>query len=124
MSHRITEDLAIDAIEQAVGREHPGKGLVFHDDQGVQYTSRAFQQCLLRHRITQSVSRPGNPYDNAVSESFFKTLKRELIKDHNYKNQQEARQEIFKYIELYYNPKRIHSTLGHQSPLEYEHITA
>ena len=124
MSHRITEDVAIDAIEQAVGREHPGKGLVFHDDQGVQYTSRAFQQCLLHHGITQSVSRPGNPYDNAVSESFFKTLKRELGNKRQYQDRQEARQEIFKYIELYYNPKRMHSTLGYQSPLEYERITA
>ena len=88
------------------------------------YTSRAFQQCLQRHRITQSVSRAGNPYDNAVSESFFKTLKRELVKDHNYKNREEARQEIFKYIELYYNPKRMHSTLGYQSPLAYKRITA
>jgi putative transposase len=124
MSHRITEDLAIDAVEQAVGREHPGEGLVFHDDQGVQYTSRAFQQCLQRHGITQSVSRPGNPYDNAVSESFFKTLKRELVTGQNYQNREEARQDIFKYIELYYNPQRMHSTLGYISPLEYERIAA
>ena len=124
MSHRITEDLAIDAIEQAVGRENPDKGLVFHDDQGVQYTSHAFQQCLERHGITQSVSRPGNPYDNAVSESFFKTLKRELVNGRNYQTRQEAQQDIFKYIELYYNPTRIHSTLGYMSPLEYEQMAA
>lgn len=97
---------------------------MFHDDQGVQYTSHAFQQCLERHGITQSVSRPGNPYDNAVSESFFKTLKRELINGRNYQTRQEAQQDIFKYIELYYNPTRIHSTLGYMSPLEYEQMAA
>lgn len=123
MSHRITEDLAIDAIEAAVGREHPHSGLVFHDDQGVQYTSRAFQKCLESHEITQSVSRPGNPWDNAVCESFFKTLKRELVNGHTYTSRQEARQEIFTYIELYYNPKRQHSTLGYISPLQYERQT-
>jgi putative transposase len=124
MATTARENLVIDALEQAVGREDPGEGLVFHDDQGTQYTSRAFQKALARHGITQSVSRPGNPYDNAVAESFFKTLKRELVKGRNYENQEEARQEIFKYIELYYNTKRMHSSLGYRSPVEYERMNA
>lgn len=81
MSERITEKLAMDALEQAVGREDPADfSLVFHNDQGVQYTSRAFQRCLESYGIAQSMSRPGNPWDNALAESFFKTLKRELVK--------------------------------------------
>lgn len=78
MSGRITGKLAIDALEQAVGREDPPSGCspVFHDDQGVQYASRAFQRCLESHGIAQSMPRPGNPWDNALAESFFKTLKR------------------------------------------------
>lgn len=123
MSPRMLENLVIDALEQAVGRENPPKDkLVFHSDQGTQYTSRAFQNSLKSHGIEQSVSRRGNPYDNAVAESFFKTLKRELVKGRNYGSQEEARQEIFKYIELYYNTKRMHSYLGYMSPVKYECI--
>lgn len=126
MSERITEKVAIDAIEQAVGREDPPTdgSLVFHDDQGVQYTSRSFQRCLDTHGIVQSVSRPGTPLDNAVAESFFKTLKRELVTERSYKTREEARQDIFKYIELYYNRVRMHSTLDYMSPMEYERRSA
>lgn len=122
MSERITEKVAIDAMEQAVGREDPPDdgSLVFHDDQGAQYTSRSFQRCLDSHGIVQSVSRPGTPLDNAVAESFFKTLKRELVKERSYGTRDEAKQDIFKYIELYYNRVRMHSTLGYMSPVEYE----
>lgn len=116
------EKVAIDAMEQAVGREGPPDdgSLVFHDDQGAQYTSRSFQRCLDSHGIVQSVSRPGTPLDNAVAESFFKTLKRELVKERSYGTRDEAKQDIFKYIELYYNRVRMHSTLGYMSPVEYE----
>ena len=122
MSERITEKVAIDAMEQAVGREGPPDdgSLVFHDDQGAQYTSRSFQRCLDSHGIVQSVSRPGTPLDNAVAESFFKTLKRELVKERSYGTRDEAKQDIFKYIELYYNRVRMHSTLDYMSPVEYE----
>ena len=115
-------EVAIDAMEQAVGREGPPDdgSLVFHDDQGAQYTSRSFQRCLDSHGIVQSVSRPGTPLDNAVAESFFKTLKRELVKERDYGTRDEAKQDIFKYIELYYNRVRMHSTLGYMSPVEYE----
>jgi len=86
MPERIAEKVAIDAIEQAVGREGPPDdgSLVFHDDQGAQYTSRSFQRCLDSHGIAQSASRPGTPPDNAAAESFFKTLKRESVEGRSY----------------------------------------
>lgn len=122
MPERITEKVAIDAIEQAVGREGPPDdgGLVFHDDQGAQHASRSLQRCLDSHGIAQSVSRPGTPLDNAVAESFFKTLKRESAEGRGYGTRDEAKQDIFKRIELYYNRVRMHPTLGYMPPVEYE----
>ena len=122
MSGRIAEKAAIDAIGQAVGREGPPDdgSLVSHDDQGAQHASRSFQRCLDSHGVARSVSRPGTPLDDAVAESFFKTLKRELAEERSYGTRDEAKQDTFKYIELYYNGVRIHSTLGYMSPVEYE----
>lgn len=122
MSGRIAEKVAIDAIGQAVGREGPPDdgGLVFHDGQGAQHASRSFQRCLDSHGIVRSASRPGTPPDNAVAGSFFKTLKRELAEERSYGTRDEAEQDIFKYIELYCNRARMHSTLGYMSPVEYE----
>lgn len=126
MSERIAEKLVSDALEQAVGRENPPDdfSLVFHDDQGCQYTSRAFQRCLESHGIAQSMSRPGNPWDNALAESFFKTLKRELVNDKKYETREEAKQDIFKYIELYYNRQRMHSSIGYAAPCDLERDVA
>ena len=122
MSGRIAEKVAIDATWRAVGREDPPDdgGLVSHDDQGAQYTSLSFQRCLGSHGVAQSVSRPGTPLDNAVAESFFKTLKRELAEERSHGTRDEAKRDIFKRIELYYNRVRMHSTLGYMSPVEYE----
>lgn len=122
VSGRVTEKVAIDAMGQAVGREGPPDdgSLVFHDDQGAQYTSRSFRRCLDSHGIAQPVSRPSTPLDNAVAGSFFKTLKRELAEERSYGTRDEAKQDFFKYIELYYNRERMHSTLGYMSPVEYE----
>ena len=122
MSERITEKVAIDAIGQAVGREDPPDdgGLVFHDGQGAQHASRSFQRCLDSHGMVRSVSRPGTPLDNAVAESFFKTLKRELAEERSYGTRDEAKQDIFKHIEPYCNMVRMHSALGYMSPAEYE----
>ena len=122
MSERITEKVAIDAIEQAVGREGPPDdgSLVFHDDQGAQYTSRSFQRRLGSHGMVRSASRPGAPPGNAAAESFFKTLKRELAEERSYRRRDEAKQGIFKHIELYCNRARMHSALGYMSPVEYE----
>ena len=122
MSERITEKAAIDAIGRAVGREGPPDdgSLVFHDDQGAQHASRSLRRCLDSHGTAQSASRPGTPLDNAVAESFFKTLKRESVKERSCRTRDEAKQDIFKRIELYCNRVRMHSTLGYMPPVEYE----
>lgn len=122
----ITERLAMDALEQVVGGEDPPDdfSLAFHDDRGSRYTSRAFQRCLESHGMARSMSRPGNPRDNAVAESFFKTLERELIDDRRYKTRDEARQEVLKYIELYYNRQRLHSKNGYMAPCDLERDAA
>ena len=122
MSGRVTEKATIDAIGRAVGGKGPldDGSLVFHDGQGAQHTSRSFRRRLDPHGIAQLVSRPGTPPGNAVAGSFFKTLKRELAEERGYGTGGEAKQDIFKYIELYYNRVRMHSTLGYMSPVEYE----
>ena len=122
----ITEKPAMDALGQAVGGEDPPDdfSLAFHDDRGSQYASRAFQRCLESHGIAQSMSRPGNPWDNAVAESFFKTLRRELINDRRCKTGDEARREVLKYIELHYNRQRLHSKNGYMAPCDLERDAA
>ena len=122
MSERITGKVAIDAIGRAVGGEGPPDdgSLVFHGDQGARHASRSFQRCLGSHGIVQSVSRPGTPLDNAAAESFFKTLKRELAEGRSYGTRDEAKQDIFKCIELYCNRVRMHPALDCMSPVEYE----
>jgi len=124
MSSGISEKLATRALNQAVGRENPCPRLIVHTDRGSQYTSRAFQTALSEKGFIHSMSRKGNPYDNAVSESFFRTLKRELVKGAAFEDRLVAQQAIFKYIELYYNRSRMHSALGYKSPLEYERQSA
>ena len=122
----MTEKPVADALEQAVGRESSPDdfSLVFYDDQGSQYTSRAFQHCLEPHGIAQSMSRPGNPWDNALAESFLKTLKRELVNGRGYKTREEAKQDAFKHIELYYNTRRMHSSIGYNAPCDLERDVA
>ena len=122
MSGRIAEKVAIDAIGQAVSREGPPDdgGLVFRDDQGAQRASRSFRRCLDSHGIARSASRPGTPSGNAVAGSFFETLKRESAEERSYGTRDEAKQDIFKHIEPYYDRVRMHPTLGYMSPVEYE----
>ena len=122
MSERITGKVAIDAIGRAVGGEGPPDdgSLAFHDDQGARHASRSFRRCPGSHGIVQSVSRPGTPLDNAVAESFLKTLKRELAEGRSYEARDEAKQDIFKCIELYCNRARMHPALDCMSPVEYE----
>ena len=126
MSGRMAEKLVTDAPGQAVGREGPPDdfSLISHDDQGSQHTSRAFQRCLEPHGIAQSMSRPGNSWDNALAESFFKTLKRELVNGKGHKTRGEAKQDVFKYIELYYNRQRMHSSIGYNAPCDLERDVA
>ena len=126
MSGRMTEKLVANALGQAVGRESPPGdfSLVFHDDQGSQHASRAFQRRPESHGIAQSMSRPGNPRDNAPAESLFKTLKRELVNGKGHKTREEAKRDVFKYIELYYNTRRIHSSIGYNAPCDLERDVA
>ncbi len=120
MDTRVRDTLVLSALNQAIGREHPSEGLIIHTDRGCQYTAQRFQAMCIRYGFRQSMSRKGNPYDNAVLESFYRTLKRELVQDAHYDNPEQARMDIFKYIELYYNTKRIHSAIGWVSPCQFE----
>ena len=120
MDTRMKEKLVLDAFNQAYGREHPEPGLIVHSDQGAQYTGAAFRTLIKSKKAISSNSRKGTPYDNAPMESFYKTLKRELVDDAKFENPEEAKQAIFKYIETYYNTKRMHSTLGYLSPVDFE----
>ena len=122
MSGRMTEKPVADALEQAVGRESPPDdfGLVFHDNQGSQHASRALQRCLESHGIARSMSRLGSPWDNALAESLFKALKRELVNGKGRKTREEAKQDVSKYIELYCNRQRMHSSIGYNAPCDLE----
>ncbi len=120
LSGRLTRELALAALAMAVGLRRPGPGLIHHSDQGVQYACGDFQRLLARHQMVPSMSRRGNPYDNAVAESFFRTLKVELIYRRRFRTRAEAKAAIVEYIELFYNRRRLHSSLGYLSPIEYE----
>ena len=119
MDKKMTRDLTIAAIGQAIGRQHPGKGLIFHSDRGVQYAAYDYQNTLRENGIIQSMSRKGNCYDNACMESFY-SLKKDLIYRRRFKTRQEAKLAIVEYIETFYNSRRLHSKLGYKSPNEYE----
>lgn len=117
---RLGADLVVAALRKAVKRRQPLEGLVFHSDRGIQYCSEVFRAELRRYRMLQSMSRKGDCWDNAVAESFFSTLKRELVYHETYHTRDEARLSVFQYIEGWYNRRRRHSTLGRISPLEFE----
>lgn len=120
MSNRITDDLTQSALNQALGRRNPQSGLIHHSDRGSQYASGDYQALLKKHEITPSMSRKGDCWDNAVAESFLHTLKVEKINRYRFKTRDEAKSKIFEYIEMYYNRKRTHSSLGYLSPFDYE----
>jgi putative transposase len=124
MGHRLTVDLAEHALTMALANRKPKAGLLHHSDRGSQYAATAYQQLLTTHGMTGSMSRRGNCWDNACVESFFGTLKRELIYHRQYRTRDEATQDIFEYIEVFYNRLRRHSTLGYDSPAEFEARTA
>jgi len=124
MGHRLTVDLAERALTMALANRTPTAGLLHHSDRGSQYAATSYQQLLATHGITASMSRKGNCWDNACLESFFGTLKRELVYHRRYATRNEATQDIFEYIEVFYNRRRRHSTLGYHSPAEYEARTA
>jgi putative transposase len=120
MSELMPASLVESALQMAIDLRSPPAGLLHHSDRGVQYAAHAFQGLLVRHGITCSMSRKGNCYDNAVKESFFHTLKTELCDHEHYRTRAEARASVFEFIEVFYNRKRLHSTLGYCSPTEFE----
>ena len=120
MADHLRSELIGDALTMALMRRRPGRGLLHHSDRGVQYASDAYQALLAEHGIACSMSRRGNCYDNAVMESFFGTLKTELVHHEHYATRPEAQASIFEYIEVFYNRQRLHSTLGYQSPEAFE----
>ena len=120
MENCITDNLTQNALTQALVRRNPPVGLIHHSDRGSQYASGDYQALLTKHEIIPSMSRKGDCWDNAVAESFVHTLKVEKIHRCRFKTRQEAKQDIFEYIEAYYNRKRTHSSLGYLSPFDYE----
>jgi len=120
MNKQITRQLVMNALTMAVQRRRPPSGVVFHSDRGSQYASGDFQKLLTKHGMRCSMSRKGNCWDNAPVESFFGSLKQELVFHQKYPTRFHARQSLFEYIERFYNRRRLHSTLGYKSPADYE----
>lgn len=117
---RMSTDLALQALLAAVWRRKPKTKVMIHSDQGAQFTSREWRAFLHHHNLEASMSRRGNCHDNAVAESFFQLLKRERIRRKTYQTRDEARQDVFEYIEMFYNPKRKHTKNGMLSPVQFE----
>ena len=124
MSKRITSQLTLEALSVALWSRKPSPGLLHHSDRGSQYTCGDYRDVLDEHGVLCSMSRKGDCWDNAVAESFFKTLKVERVNDRDYWTREEAQSDIIDYIERFYNRKRRHSYLGYVSPVEYELLKA
>ena len=122
MASRMTSRLVLDALDMAVGRRRPGPGLLHHSDRGSQYACGDYQKALQAHGMICSMSRKGDCWDNAPMESFFHTLKTEMVHHRDYRTRGEAKTDIFEYIEVFYNRNRSHSALGFCTPEEYEMI--
>lgn len=118
----MTKELVLSALQQAYFRRKPGTGLIFHSDRGSQYCSKEFRKALKQYRMLQSQSRKANCWDNAVVESFFHTLKTEAIYHEDFETREEAERIIFEWVEAFYNRKRLHSTLGMKSPVDFERL--
>lgn len=120
IQNHMRTSLVNDALLMAIWRRKPLKGLIWHTDRGSQYASYSHREILRQHGIQQSMSRKGNCWDNSVAESFFGTLKTELTHHISFKTREDAKQAIFKYIEIFYNRKRIHSANDYLAPAEFE----
>ena len=123
MADHMRSELVVDALEMAVSRRRPAPGLIHHSDQGSQYVSLAFGQAARDAGIARSMGSKGDCYDNAVAESFFATLKKELAHRRSWPTRRELTSEVFEYLEAFYNRTRRHSTLGYLSPADYENRT-
>ena len=124
LSDRMTKGLVIEALEMALGRRRPPQALLHHSDRGSQYASHAYQALLHRHGIRASMSRKGNCWDNALMESAFGRIKSELVHLTDFATREQARAEVFDYIEVFYNRQRRHSSLGYLSPAAFESSVA
>lgn len=120
MSAKPDQQVALQALRMALGQRRLQPGLIHHTDQGALYTSVAYQRLVAQTGLVASMSRKGNCYDNAVVESFFSTLKNELVHDRDYHTRDEARADVFEFIEVFYNRQRLHQTLGYVSPVQFE----
>jgi len=123
MSPRVDGELTLTALRQALGQRRPPAGLLHHSDQGRQYAAGDYQDLLRNYGLVGSMSRKGDCWDNAPMESFFGTLKQELVHHERFTTRDEAKAKIFEYIEMFYNRQRRHSSLGSQSPAEFERRT-
>jgi putative transposase len=120
LGRTLETELALQALQQALTQRRTPPGLVHHSDRGVQYASRAYTRLLQQHQVTISMSRKGNPYDNAYAETFLKTLKHEEVHRCEYRDLEEAQERVEQFIEAVYNHKRLHSALGYLSPVQFE----
>lgn len=120
MKPHMRVELVLDALTMAVKAHRPAPGLVHHSDRGTQYACREYQRALRRHGMTPSMSRRANCYDNAFKESFFHSLKTELVYDEHYRTHEEGRASVFEWITIFYNRRRLHSSLGYKTPQEVE----
>ena len=120
LDYHMQESLITTAFKKALRMRKPSKGLIVHSDRGGQYASNNFRKLIDDHKLLQSMSRADNPYDNAFMESCFSRFKAELLQDGIFETIEDAHTEIFEYLEMYYNTKRLHSSLDYQSPMAYE----
>lgn len=120
MSESLKSGVAIDALEMAISARNPAPGLIHHSDRGVQYACGDYQKVIRKAGMRPSMSRKGDCWDNSVAESFFSTMKKEMVYHVKFETRYEARTEIFEFIEVFYNRQRMHSYLGYMSPVEFE----
>lgn len=120
MKDRPNQELANEALMMAVEQRRPKPGLIHHSDQGILYSSGSYLELLKKYGMLRSMSSKGNCYDNAVAESFFSSLKNEIVHHRDYHTRDQARSEIFEYIELFYNRRRLHQSLAYQTPISYD----
>ncbi len=122
LQRHLDVSLSLNALRMAIGTRTVAPGLIHHSDRGIQYAATEYTDLLKENKITVSMSRPGNPYDNAKAESFMKTLKHEEVLINEYETIDEARQSITHFIDVVYNRKRLHSSLGYMPPVEFENV--